>query len=383
LGGVNDFLYGDFNKEEIFSSGDVNTEIDGVTLLRKAAEDKHVSDLHVRVGRPPVVRRMGRLVPLKGFPVLSKEDTENIIYGLLKEKQKKYLEENLSLDFSVEVQGAGRFRGNAFYYEGCKLGCVFRKIAEKIPPLSSLGLPPVVEALKKEHKGLILVTGPTGSGKSTTCAALCNEILNERGIHLLTIEDPIEYVYKDKKCYFYQRELGIDTPTFHQAVKDALREDPDVILVGEMRDRETVEAVLHAAETGHTVFSTLHTLDAKETINRIISLFPAEQERQIRYLLASTLRATVSQRLIRRADGNGRIPAVEILINTEAIRERIIHPQKTNEIYEFMEKGSVYGMVTMDNYLKYLVKKNLISPEDALENATKKEEFALFLKGIK
>jgi twitching motility protein PilT len=238
LGGVNDFLYGDFNRGEIFSSGDINTEIDGVTLLRKAAEDKHVSDLHVRVGRPPVVRRMGRLVPLKGFPVLSKEDTENIIYGLLKEKQKKYLEENLSLDFSVEVQGAGRFRGNAFYYEGGKLGCVFRKIAEKIPPLSSLGLPPVVEALKKEHKGLILVTGPTGSGKSTTCAALCNEILNERGIHLLTIEDPIEYKFESNKGVVTQRNIEIDVNSFAKALKDALREDPDVIFVGEMRDKD-------------------------------------------------------------------------------------------------------------------------------------------------
>ena len=349
-------------------------------LLVKIKEIK-CSDLHVKPDAPVTGRLYGELIEFRvnGEKIyLSPLTVENIVKAVTK---KKSLEGEYSINFAYE-NGAGRFRINAFKQRG-KWSLVARIINEKIPSIEELNLPKILKDLAFSPRGLILVTGITGSGKSTTLASMLEHLNENARKVIITIEDPIEYVYKDKKCYFYQRELGIDTPTFHQAVKDALREDPDVILVGEMRDRETVEAVLHAAETGHTVFSTLHTLDAKETINRIISLFPAEQERQIRYLLASTLRATVSQRLIRRADGNGRIPAVEILINTEAIRERIIHPQKTNEIYEFMEKGSVYGMVTMDNYLKYLVKKNLISPEDALENATKKEEFALFLKGIK
>lgn len=349
-------------------------------LLSKLKELRG-SDLHVKSGAPVVGRIHGELIEFKAGKesmIFSPETVELIVKTV---SEKESLKNLTGINCAYETEN-GRFRINAFKQKRT-WSLVARVINEKIPSIEELNLPSILKELALVPRGLVLVTGITGSGKSTTLASMLEHLNNTKRKVVITIEDPIEYVYRDKLCYFYQREVGIDTPSFYQAVKDALREDPDVILVGEMRDRETVEAVLHAAETGHTVFSTLHTIDAKETINRIISMFPPEQERQIRYLLASTLKASISQRLIRRADGKGRIPALEILINTETIKERIMKPEKTHEIYEFMEKGEVYGMITMDGYLKKLVQKRLITPKDALENASKKEEFLLFLKGIK
>ena len=350
------------------------------TLLKKLKE-LNGSDLHVKPDHPVTGRINGELIAFKSEGkgiTFTAEQVEEIVKILTGRKELNGL---YSINHAYESE-SGRFRINAFKQKG-KWSFVARVINDKIPSIEELNLPPILKEIALIPRGLVLVTGITGSGKSTTLAAMLEYLNNSKRKVVITIEDPIEYLYEDKKCFFYQRELGTDFRSFAEAVKDALREDPDVILVGEMRDRETIEAVLHAAETGHTVFSTLHTLDAKETINRIISMFPAEQERQIRYLLAETLRASISQRLIKRADGRGRVPAVEILINTEAIKERIIKPEKTGEIYEFMQKGEVYGMVTMDDYLKKLVSKRIITPKDALENATRKEEFQLFLKGIK
>lgn len=368
---IDEILYG--MPEENLWESDSKETLDLIKILEESVKDKLISDVHVRVGKPPIVRRAGKLEAFEKFPVLTEKDTENLIYGVLKDKQKKRLEEEQSLDFSLEIKNAGRFRGNAFYYDNGKLGAVFRKIPEKIPPLSALGLPQVVEKLKYETKGLILVTGPTGSGKSTTCAALCNEILNERGIHLLTVEDPIEYRFTASKGIVTQRNLDTDFPTFSRALKDALREDPDVVFVGEMRDKETIEIALRTAESGHLVISTLHTNSAAETIYRIVDVFPEEARPQIRTLLSFVLKGIINQVLIPKKDGTGRVVASEVVFFDTALRN-IVRENKMQQFLSAVQMGKKdTGSVLLNESLKELVAQGLISKEDAVLHAYDKD----------
>jgi twitching motility protein PilT len=280
------------------------------------------------------------------------------------------------------VAGLGRFRVNVFQQRG-NVGVVLRVIPTKIRSLDELYLPRIIDSICDEQRGLVLVTGVTGSGKSTTLAAMIDRINSTRPEHIMTIEDPIEFLHRDKKGFVNQREVEVDTPSFGSALRASLRQDPDVILVGEMRDLETIQTALHAAETGHMVFSTLHTLDAVETINRIISVFPPPEQKQIRLQLAATLRAVISQRLVRRADGTGRVPAAEVLVTTAFIREAIIIPEKTRGIKEALASGtSQYGMQTFDQSLYDLFTQGLITYDVALENASNPDDFKLRVQGI-
>jgi twitching motility protein PilT len=316
------------------------------------------------------------------FRRLMQEDTIAMAFSIMNNRQKQKFKENLEIDIAYSVPGLGRFRVNIFQQRGT-VGLVLRVIPTKIRSIRELNLPIILEKLAMEERGLILCTGTTGSGKSTTLAAMIDYINTHRRTHIITIEDPIEYLHRDKKSIVNQREVGVDTRSFADALRSALRQDPDVILVGEMRDYETIETALLAAETGHLVFSTLHTLDATETINRIISVFPPHQQKQVRIQLASVLRAVISLRLVPRADGRGRVPAVEIMINTPFIRECILNKEKTRLIPEAIAAGNVqYGMQTFDQSLYFLYKKNLITYEEALRWASKPDEFKLRVQGI-
>ena len=299
-------------------------------LLRIAMERK-ASDLHLKVGNYPHVRVDGELVPLTDQPRISAEDMLNMAFSMMSNRQKQKFKEVAELDMAYGVAGLGRFRVNVFQQRG-NVGLVLRVIPTKIRALEELYLPKVIEHICEEARGLVLVTGVTGSGKSTTLAAMLDRINSSRPEHIITIEDPIEFLHRDKKGFVNQREVEVDTPSFASALRASLRQDPDVILVGEMRDLETISTALHAAETGHLVFSTLHTLDAVETINRIIAVFPPPEQKQVRMQLGATLRAVVSQRLVKRADGAGRVPATEVLISTAFVRECIMIPEKTRLI---------------------------------------------------
>ncbi len=350
-------------------------------LLRIAMERK-ASDLHLKVGNFPHIRVDGELVPLSDQPRVSAEDMLNMAFSMMSNRQKQKFKESAELDMAYGVAGLGRFRVNVFQQRG-NVGLVLRMIPTKIRSLDELYLPQVIEKICDESRGLVLVTGVTGSGKSTTLAAMIDRINSMRPEHIITIEDPIEFLHRDKKGFVNQREVEVDTPSFGSALRASLRQDPDVILVGEMRDLETIQTALHAAETGHMVFSTLHTLDAVETINRIISVFPPPEQKQIRLQLAATLRAVISQRLVRRADGPGRVPAVEVLVTTAYIRECIITPEKTRTIKEALAAGvSQYGMQTFDQSLYDLYTQNLIDYDTALENASNPDDFKLRVQGI-
>jgi twitching motility protein PilT len=350
-------------------------------LLRIAME-RRASDLHLKVGNYPHLRVDGDLVPLTDQPRVTPEDMLNMAFSMMSNRQKQKFKENAELDMAYGVAGLGRFRVNVFQQRG-NVGLVLRVIPTKIRSLDELFLPQIVEKICEEARGLVLVTGVTGSGKSTTLAAMIDRINSTRAEHIVTIEDPIEFLHRDKKGYCNQREVEVDTPSFAAALRASLRQDPDVILVGEMRDLETISTALHAAETGHMVFSTLHTLDAIETINRIISVFPPPEQKTVRLQLAATLKAVVSQRLVRRADGAGRVPAVEVLINTPYIKECIITPEKTRFIKEALATGtSQYGMQTFDQSMYSLYTQNLISYETALENASNPDDFKLRVQGI-
>jgi twitching motility protein PilT len=350
-------------------------------LLRIAMERK-ASDLHLKVGNYPHVRVDGELVPLTDQPRISAEDMLNMAFSMMSNRQKQKFKEAAELDMAYGVAGLGRFRVNVFQQRG-NVGLVLRVIPTKIRALEELYLPKVIEHVCDEARGLCLVTGITGSGKSTTLAAMLDRINSSRPEHIITIEDPIEFLHRDKKGFVNQREVEVDTPSFASALRASLRQDPDVILVGEMRDLETISTALHAAETGHMVFSTLHTLDAIETINRIISVFPPPEQKQIRLQLASTLKAVISQRLVKRCDGGGRVPAVEILISTAYIRECITTPEKTRNIREALyQGGSQYGMQTFDQSLFDLLQRGLVSYEVALENASNPDDFKLKVQGI-
>jgi len=350
--------------------------------LLRTAMDRRASDLHLKVGNYPHLRIDGELVPLTDQPRISAEDMLTMAFSMMSARQKQKFKECSELDMAYGVAGLGRFRVNVFQQRG-NVGLVLRVIPTKIRALDELFLPKVVEQICDMPRGLILVTGVTGSGKSTTLAAMVDRVNSTRAEHIITIEDPIEFLHRDKKGYVNQREIEVDTPSFTAALRASLRQDPDVILVGEMRDIDTIGTALLAAETGHMVFSTLHTLDAVETINRIIAAFPPPEQKQIRLQLAAVLRAVISQRLVKRADGEGRVPAVEVMINTAYIRECILVAEKTRSIRDAIAAGtSQYGMQTFDQSLWDLFQANLVSYETALENASNADDFKLRMQGI-
>jgi len=351
-------------------------------LLRTAVERK-ASDLHLKVGNHPYLRIDGSLGAMAELTRISPEDMLSMAFSMMTNRQKQKFKETAELDMAYGVAGLGRFRVNIFQQRG-NVGMVLRVIPTKIQTIEELHLPKVLEKICEEQRGLVLVTGTTGSGKSTTLAAMIDRINSTRSDHIITIEDPIEFLHRDKKGFVNQREIEVDTASFPVALRAALRQDPDVILVGEMRDLETIQTALLAAETGHMVFSTLHTLDATETIQRIIAVFPPPEQKQIRLLMASTLKAIVSQRLVRRADGKGRVPAVEVLIATAYVRDCIINPEKTRLIHDAIATGtSQYGMQTFDQSLYDLYSSGLITFEEALLRATNIDEFKLRVQGIR
>jgi twitching motility protein PilT len=352
-----------------------------VDLLKLAVERK-ASDIHLKVGTPPILRIDHKLVPLMELPRLGQDVVVNMAAGVMSARQRERFKEKNEADLAYSVPGLGRFRVNVFQQRGM-VGMVLRLIPLRIQTITELNLPPVLEKLAAEPRGLILVTGTTGSGKSSTLAAMIDHINNTTSGHILTIEDPIEFLHRDKKCLINQREVGMDTPGFADALRAALRQDPDTILVGEMRDFETISTALLAAETGHLVMSTLHTLDATETINRIISVFPPFQQKQVRLQLASVLRGIVSQRLIPRADGKGRVPAVEVLVSTATVRESVVDPDKTRKLHDVIAQGlTQYGMQTFDQSLMVLYKRGLITYEEALIWCTNPDDFALKVRGV-
>jgi len=350
--------------------------------LLKIAVERKASDLHIKVGSPPVIRIDNRLIPLTEKPRVSQEDALRMVSSVMNEEQRETFKEKHEIDLAYSVQGLGRFRANVFQQRST-IGMVMRVIPMKIDSIEELNLPPVVEKLAMEARGLILVTGATGTGKTSTLATMVEHMNVHRTAHIITIEDPIEYLVRDKKCLVNQREVGTDTDSFAEALRSALRQDPDVILVGEMRDYETISTAILAAETGHLVLSTLHTVDATETINRIISVFPPYQQRQVRLQLASLLKGIISMRLIPRADGRGRVPAVEIMVATATMRECIVDSDRTRKIPDFIAAGhSQYGMQTFDQSLMILYKRGLITFEEALLWASNPDDFALRARGI-
>jgi twitching motility protein PilT len=350
--------------------------------MLKVAAEKLASDIHLKVGVAPVLRIDGRLTALQEMGRLSREWMMDTIFAIMNPHQKEQFINNHDLDLAYSVPGLGRFRVNVYQQRGT-VGAVFRVIPMKVLTVKELNLPEVIEDLSLEPRGLILVTGTTGSGKSTSLAGMIDHVNNNRNAHIMTIEDPIEYLHRDRMSLLNQREVGFDTNTFADALRHALRQDPDVIMVGEMRDHETISTALVAAETGHMVMSTLHTSDATETINRIISVFPPHQQQQIRLQLATVLMGIVSMRLVPRADGRGRVPAVEVLIATTIVRECIVDKERTKEIHDIITAGrSQYGMQTFDQALMDLYDKELITYEEAIKQCTNPDDFALKIKGI-
>ena len=355
--------------------------MDIIELLRKA-HSLEASDLHIKAGSMPVLRINGELTPLTSEERITPEEAMKIASSVMTPDQVEIFKKKKDADFAYSVPGLGRFRCNVFVQRGA-VGIVFRFIPTKIPTFEDLKLPEVIKQLALEERGLVLVTGTTSSGKTTTLASMVDIINASKTKHVMTIEDPIEYAHRDKRSIVNQREIGTDTESFSKALRQALRQDPDVILVGEMRDFETIQTVLVAAETGHLVLSTLHTIDATETINRVIAVFPPYQHKQVRIQLASVLRGIISLRLIPKADGKGRVPAVEVLVATGTIKDCILDPDKTKLIPEVLAQGAIhYGMQTFDQSLFGLYKSELITYEEALRTASNPDDFALRAKGI-
>jgi len=353
-----------------------------VNDLLKLAVEAGASDLHLKVGSYPMMRLRGDLVPANEASRLTHEDTVGMAAAVMSTQQRQKFKDSLEIDLAYSVPGLGRFRVNVFQQRGT-IGLVLRVIPIGIKSIDDLGLPHVLKTIAAEERGLVLVTGTTGSGKSTTLAALVDHVNATRCTHVVTVEDPIEFLHRDNRSIINQREVSVDTRSFAHALRSALRQDPDVILVGEMRDHETIETALHASETGHLVFSTLHTLDASETINRIIAVFPPHQQKQIRLQLSGVLKAVISMRLVPRADGHGRVPAVEVMITTPFIRDCIINKDKTKLIHEAIAAGvSQYGMQTFDQSIFQLYKKELITYDEALRRASNPDEFKLKIQGI-
>jgi twitching motility protein PilT len=350
-------------------------------ILRIAVKG-NASDIHLKAGLPPMFRVDGALMPLKSGDRLLPEYLDRVLEHISTPGQRAHFEKNHEVDLAYSVPGLGRFRVNAFMQRGT-VGIVFRVIPFGVKTIEQLNLPSVVERVSMEPRGLVLVTGTTGSGKSTTLAAMIDHINSNKTCHLMTIEDPIEFLIRDKRSIVNQREIGVDSLSFASALRAALRQDPDVILVGEMRDLETIETALTAAETGHLVMSTLHTIDATETITRIVSVFPPHQQAQVRLQLASVIKGIISQRLVPRADGKGRVPATEILVSTARVRECVSDKDRTKEIPDAIAKGfTTYGMQTFDQSLMALVKRGLVTYDVALRNVSNPDDFALRFKGV-
>jgi len=340
------------------------------------------SDVHIKTGLPPIVRIDGRLHPIPNAPRLSPDVVGTMAQAMMNDRQRRIFEEHSEVDLAYAVPGLGRFRVSVYRQRGT-VAMVFRAISFSIPTLEGLNLPPIIRKMCTEERGLILVTGTTGSGKSSTLAGMIQSINETRTCNIITIEDPVEFLHRDNKSIISQREVGTDTPTFAGALKGALRQDPDVILVGEMRDYETIETALTAAETGHLVMSTLHTMDAAETINRIIGVFPPYHQRQVRMQLAGVIKGVISQRLVPRADGKGRVPAVEVMLGSARVRECIDDKDKTKQLSEAIAQGFVsYGMQSFDQSLMKLYSSRMITYEEALRQSSNPDDFALKVSGI-
>jgi len=351
-------------------------DIDFADMLMEVVA-RRASDLHISVGAHPTVRVRGRLTPLDEYPKLSGTDTREIIYSILTGEQRQRLETDWQLDFAYSIPGHARFRVNA-YYQRASIGAAFRLIPHGLASIDELGLPPAVHEFTRRPRGFVLVTGPTGSGKSTSLAAMIDEINGTREEHIMTIEDPIEFLHGHKKCLVNQRELGSDAQSFSEALKAALRQDPDVILVGEMRDLETISTALTAAETGHLVFATLHTQDTAQTIDRVIDVFPSHQQGQVRVQLSVALQGIVTQQLLPTSDGSGRVVATEVLVPTPAVRN-LIREGKTHQIYSVLQTGMAAGMQTMDASLASLVRAGKITQQLAESRSTAPDEFRRLL----
>jgi twitching motility protein PilT len=351
-----------------------------ISDLLKATVERRASDLHIRAGGPPYLRVDGELFPLDAEPMTA-QDVERLAYGLMNEDQGRRFADTNELDFGFTVPQLSRFRVNVFRQRG-SVGLAIRRVLPGGASFEALGLPPAVRKLAEEQRGLVLVTGMTGSGKSTTTAAMLHHINMTRRCHVVTIEDPIEVLHNDRMAIIDQREVGIDTADFPVAMRAAMRQDPDVIFVGEMRDLETVRAALQAAETGHLVISTLHTIDASETVNRIIDFHPPHQQMQARYALSGTLKGIVSQRLLQRVDGKGRIPAIEVLISTGRVHDMIVNPDQTHLINDVIAEGEYYGMQSFDQHLVGLFKDGVVTLEEATAAATNPHDFGVALRQV-
>jgi twitching motility protein PilT len=346
-------------------------------LLRRAVE-RGASDVHIKVGSPPYIRVDGRLEQVQDLLAVSPVETERIAFAIMPKQRAEEFIATSEADFAYSVSGLGRFRVNVMRQRG-SVGIVLRRVQSDIPSFEELGLPPVVKKLTDHQRGLILVTGPTGSGKTTTLGVMIDWINTHYNRHIVTIEDPIEILHADKMSLVNQREVGTDTADFNAALKRVLRQDPDVILVGEMRDVETVKTALTAAETGHLVFSTLHTISATDSINRIIDFFPPHEQRQVRMSLAASLRGIVSQRLVEKRQG-GRVPAVEVLVATGRVFDKIVNPDETHEIEEIIAEGEYYGMQTFDQSLLGLYRAGLVELREALTASTKPHDLRLMIE---
>jgi twitching motility protein PilT len=341
--------------------------------------EREASDLHLKVPAPPIIRQYGKLVPIEGSEPLRPENTEATLFHMLTDEAKlEAFRNEREVDFSYSVPGVARFRVNAFVQRGA-VSLVCRAIPFEIKTADELMLPPVIDEIADEERGLILLTGTTGSGKSTTLAAMIDHINSNYAKHIVTIEDPVEFLHRDKGSIINQREVGEDTASFARALRRVLRQDPDVILVGEMRDEETVRTALSAAETGHLVLSTIHTVDAAESVNRIIDFFPQTEQRQARAMLGGTLKAVISQRLVPTPDGNGRVATCEILRMTGRVRDMIMNPEETGKLPEVISEGAYYGMQTFDQALLYHVQQGRVSMDDALKAATHPHDFKLLV----
>jgi twitching motility protein PilT len=347
-----------------------------------AARQLGASDVHLKAGLPPIFRIKGDLRTVRDVPALTREAIAQFAVHMMNDRQRADFETHLDIDLAYGTPDGVRYRVNLFQQRG-SVGMVLRLIPPEVPPFDRLNLPQAVLDLANNTRGVVLVTGATGSGKSTTLAAMIDYINTQFAYHVVTVEDPIEYTFRDKRSVLNQREIGFDTMSFARALRAALRQDPDVILVGEMRDFETAEIGMTAAETGHLVLSTLHTVDATETINRIVSMFPTHQQQQARLTLASVLRGVISQRLLPRADGKGMVPALEILVNTERVREMIEDPMRTREIKNAIQEGfHPYGMISFDQSLATLVKQRLVTYEEAVKHSSSPSDFALLFRGV-
>jgi twitching motility protein PilT len=351
-----------------------------VTELLRYTVEMGASDLHLKAGNVPFVRVDGELLP-SPYPAISPSESEAYANSLMPEHKRREFEASNEADFGYTMPGVGRFRINVFRQRGM-VGMAIRRVRSEVPTIEELLLPPVIAVLAESPRGLVLVTGPTGTGKTTTIASMIGHINRNRRAHIVTVEDPIEVVHDDDRSIIQQREVGLDTESYAAALKHVVRQDPDVIFVGEIRDPESALSAIQAAETGHLVISTLHTIDCTETINRILDLFPPVQQREVRTSFAGALRGIVSQRLVSRADGKGRVPAVEVLVATGRVFDRIVDPSATEEIADVIAEGDFYGMQTFDQCLVKLVQQGLVTEDDARRASTNPHDFNLALRGV-